>query len=155
MKRIAKIFTMLAAVALTFVSCEKFEDGKPSKGVRDEFDQMYPDAHDVEWDRELAGWQVSFKTGTPPNVKECDAWYDVNGNWLRTETDILESALPQAVKDALAASEYASAVLDASDIDYVETPDGNFYQLEVVLKGLEIKLDVSEDGEISLSGLDF
>ena len=154
MKRI--ILTVILAVsAMTLFSCEKFEDGMPVKSVREAFAEMYPDARDVEWDMELTGWKVSFETGTPPDVKESEAWYDRNGNWLRTETDLLASALPQVVKDALAASEYASAVLDAGDVEFVETPDGNFYQLEVILKGLEVKLKVSEDGKISLSGLDF
>jgi hypothetical protein len=154
MKRI--ILTVILAVsAMTLFSCEKYEDGKPVKSVREAFAEMYPDARDVKWDMELTGWKVSFETGTPPDVKESEAWYDRNGNWLRTETDLLASALPQVVKDALAASEYASAVLDAGDVEFVETPDGNFYQLEVILKGLEVKLKVSEDGKISLAGLDF
>ena len=154
MKRI--ILTVILAVsAMTLFSCEKFEDGKPVKSVREAFAEMYPDARDVEWDMELTGWKVSFETGTPPDIKESEAWYDRDGNWLRTETDLLASALPQVVKDALAASEYASAVLDAGDVEFVETPDGNFYQLEVILKGLEVKLKVSEDGKISLAGMDF
>ena len=154
MKRI--ILTVILAVsAMTLFSCEKFEDGKPVKCVREAFAEMYPDARDVEWDMELTGWKVSFETGTPPDIKESEAWYDRDGNWLRTETDLLASALPQVVKDALAASEYASAVLDAGDVEFVETPDGNFYQLEVILKGLEVKLKVSEDGKISLAGMDF
>ncbi len=146
---------MLAVSAMTLLSCEKYEDGKPDRIVLDAFAEMFPDARDVEWDAEQGSWVVSFETGTPPDVKESEAWYDRNGNWLRTETDLLASALPQVVKDALAASEYASAVLDAGDVEFVETPDGNFYQLEVILKGLEVKLKVSEDGKISLAGLDF
>ncbi len=145
---------MLAAAA-TLLSCEKYEDGKPLKNVRQAFSEMYPDARDVEWEMEVSNWKVSFELGTPPKVKECEAWYGLNAAWIRTETDILASALPQSVKDALAASEYATAVLDAGDIEYVETPDGNYYQLEVTLKGLEIKLKVSEDGNISLSDVDF
>ena len=145
---------MLAAAA-TLLSCEKYEDGKPLKNVRQAFSEMYPDARDVEWEMEVSNWKVSFELGTPPNVKECEAWYGLNAAWIRMETDILASALPQSVKDALAASEYATAALDAGDIEYVETPDGNYYQLEVTLKGLEINLKVSEDGNISLSDVDF
>ncbi|MBO5979518.1 MAG: PepSY-like domain-containing protein [Bacteroidales bacterium] len=155
MKRIITTIAMLAAAAMTLISCETFEDGKPLKNVREAFAEMYPDARDVEWDMDVTNWKVSFELGTPPDVKDCEAWYGQNAKWIRTETDILESALPQVVKDALAASEYATAVLDAGDIEYVETPDGNFYQLEVTLKGLEVKLKVSEDGKISLAGVDF
>ena len=149
MKRILGFILMLVTAAI-LLSCEKYEDGKPLKNVLNAFSEMYPGARDVEWDAENGYWVVSFELGTPPNVKECEAWYDVDANWLRTETDLVDSALPQSVKDAIAASEYASALLSAGDVDYVETPDGNFYELEVNLNGLEIRLKVSEDGKVSL-----
>ena len=154
MKRLFTVTLILAAAAIALISCEKYEDGKPLKNVRAVFAEMYPEARDVEWEMNLANWKVSFELGNPPAVKECEAWYGLNAVWIRTETDLLESALPQSVKDALAASEYATAVLDAGDIEFVETPDGNFYQLEVLFKGLEVKLKVSEDGNISLAGMD-
>ena len=146
---------MLAVPAISLFSCEKYEDGRPSKNIRAVFAEMYPDARDVEWDLELSGWNVSFELGTPPAVKDCEAWYGLDAAWIRTETDIPASALPQSVKDALAASEYAGAMLDTDDIEFVETPDGDYYQLEVLFNGLEIRLKISEDGDISLAGMDF
>ena len=84
-------------------------------------------------------------------MQEHEAWYDASGNWIRTETDLVASALPQSVKDALVASEYASAVLSGSDIEYVETPDGKYYEIEVRYGGVEVTLKVTEDGEVSLA----
>lgn len=150
MKRIFAVFAVLTAVAMTSLSCEKYEDGKPSKSVRTEFDDMYPDARDVEWEAEVGYWKVSFETGKAPDVKEREAWYDAQGNWIRTETDMVASALPQSVKDALAASEYAGALLSDTDVEFVETPEGNYYRLEVRLNGLEVGLNITEDGKITL-----
>ena len=48
-------------------------------------------------------------------------------------------------------TEYASAAIDGNDIVYVETPQGNWYRLELNAGGLEIHVDVTEDGEVSLS----
>ena len=149
MKRILA-FTVMAVAALSLLSCEKYEDGKPSKDVRTEFKDMYPDARDVEWEAERGLWQVSFETGTPPAVKEHEAWYDANGNWIRTETDILASELPRSVKDALAASEYASATLLPDEIEYVTTPAGDYYSLELMFNGVKIRLNVTEGGEVSM-----
>jgi len=149
MKRILA-FTVMAVAALSLLSCEKYEDGKPSEDVRTEFKDMYPDARDVEWEAERGLWQVSFETGTPPAVKEHEAWYDANGNWIRTETDILASELPQSVKDALAASEYASATLLPDEIEYVRTPAGDYYSLELMFNGVKIRLNVTEGGEVSM-----
>jgi hypothetical protein len=141
----------VAVAAMALFSCEKYEDGRPAKDVRTEFNKMYPGAKDVEWEGWGGNWLVSFETGTPPNDIDHEAWYDAAGNWLRTETEIFANALPQSVKDALAGSEYASAAIDGNDIVYVETPQGNWYRLELNLGGLEIHVDVTEDGEVSLS----
>ena len=148
-----RILAVLAIAAAALLSCEKYDDGKPAKDVRAEFNSMYPNARDVEWEPEYGNWKVSFETGTAPNVKEREAWFDVNGNWLRTETDISQSELPKAVKDALEASEYASPYLQIDDIDYVETPDGDFYQVDLKVAGVEISLDVTASGVITLSSL--
>lgn len=148
MKRISA-FAVMAALAMSLLSCEKYEDGKPSRDVRTQFKDMYPDARDVEWEAERGLWQVSFETGTPPAVKEHEAWYDANGNWIRTETDIIASELPQSVKDAIAASEYASAVILHDDIEYVTTPDGDYYSLELMYNGVKIRLNVTEGGEVT------
>lgn len=148
MKRISA-FAVIAALAMSLLSCEKYEDGKPSRDVRTQFKDMYPDARDVEWEAERGLWQVSFETGTPPAVKEHEAWYDANGNWIRTETDILASELPQSVKDAIAASEYASAVILHDDIEYVTTPAGDYYSLELMYNGVKIRLNVTEGGEVA------
>ena len=155
MKRLLTAIVMLAVAAAAQISCEKYEDGKPSKNGRSEFERMYPDAKDVEWETDFGYWKVSFEIGTPPNETDYEAWFDITGNWVRTEKEILFSALPQVITDALEASEYASAVLSASDVEYVETPDGNYYQLEILVKGVEVKLKVDEAGKISLAGVGF
>ena len=116
---------------------------------------MYPSARDVEWEPDFGNWKVSFETGNATNVRDHEAWYDVNGNWLRTETDILPSEMPKAVMDALEASEYASPYLQIDDVDFVETPEGDFYQVDVKVAGVEISLDVTVSGIISLSSLGF
>ena len=154
MKRYFVIFAV-AVAAMALLSCEKYEDGKPQKDVRTEFKNMYPGARDVEWEGRAGNWIVSFETGTPPNEVDHEAWYDAAGNWLKTETEIFANELPQSVQDALAGSEYASARIDWDDMVYVETPAGNYYRLELNAGGVDIHVDVTEDGEVSLSNLRF
>lgn len=154
MKRFFMIFAV-AVAAMALLSCEKYEDGKPAKDVRSEFKKMYPDAKDVEWEGRGGYWIVSFETGTPPNEVDREAWYDQKGEWVKTETDILANALPESVKDAIAGSEYASAVIDGDDVVYVETPSGNYYRLELKVGGLDVYIDVTEDGKISISDIGF
>ena len=62
-----KIMILAAVLAATMISCDKYEDGRPSKDVISQFDRMYPEAFDVEWGREGTYWEVSFETGARPN----------------------------------------------------------------------------------------
>ncbi len=154
MKRIFAIMATAASL-VAMASCEKYEDGRPAKGTVSEFEKMYPDAWDVEWELEygLEGkyWEVSFETGKRPDGVEHSAKFDMDGNWLETETDVFWNAVPQAVKDALAA-EYAGSVLEDHTVDYVETPAGNFYRIDIYHNGVEVKVKVTEEGKVSLVG---
>lgn len=138
---------LLGAVA----SCEKYEDGKPVKDVRAEFARMYPDAWDVEWEYKGTIWEVSFETGTRPNGTDRQAWYNMDGNWVQTVTDVFIVSVPQNIKDYLKASEFASGQFADDDADYIEKPDGNFYRFDIRFDGKEIEVDVTEDGKVSRS----
>lgn len=154
MKKLFAIFTV-AALAFGALSCDKYEDGRPARSVIHEFESMYPDAKDVEWEKEGLYWSVSFETGTRPDVVEHEAWYDTDGNWIRTETDLYANQVPQQIKDFLESSEYASAFLEDNEVDFVETPEGDFYRFGLVVAGAKVKVDVYEDGTVKLAGLGF
>lgn len=147
---------IIAAVALFAASaCEKYDDGRPSKDVRSEFNRMYPDAWDVEWDYEGTCWEVSFETGKRPNGIEHTAWYGTDGTWIRTSTDILLSAVPEDIKNYLATSEFGSVRLTDNDAEYIETPSGNFYRFDMSAGGEKIEVDVNENGDVSRAGYGF
>ena len=136
----------LVLVSLTALACEKYEDGRPPKVVREHFAKMYPEAKDVEWEVEKGYWKVSFETGTGVSRVESDAWYEDNGTWVRTETETSPSSLPEEIKTILNTSEYASAMID--DVKFVQTPEGDFYQFELMVAGASIYLNVYNDGRI-------
>lgn len=155
MKKIM-IVMAVAVAALFTASCDKYDDGKPSKDVRNEFNRMYPDAFDIEWEWEGTYWDVSFETGNRPNGIEHEAWYDPQGNWMRTKTEMLLSAVPQMIKDYLNAdAEYGTASYADGDVSYIETPSGNFYRFDLMLLGRKIEVDVNTDGEVTFAQYDF
>lgn len=154
MKKIL-ICLAVAMVGVAIMSCEKYEDGRPDRSVIKEFNRMYPDAKDIEWEPEGGYWKVSFETGTAPGRVEREAWYDAAGNWIRTETDMYLSSVPQNIRDFLAASEYASAVPEDNDVEYVETPDGNYYRFDLRLSGTSVYVDVTEEGKVSQAKFDW
>ena len=150
MKRIFTILTIALTVTAA-MSCEKYEDGKPSKDVRAEFSKMYPDAWDVEWERYGGGdWVVSFETGRRPDGTDHKAFYDKNGNWIQTITDVLLSDVPQNIKNYLQESEYGQAQFEDNDAEFFETQDdGDFYRFDLMMGGRDIEVDVNADGEVT------
>lgn len=146
-----RMITIAAAVMLLVAAgaCEKYEDGRPSKDVRTEFARMYPGAWDVEWEPQGGYWKVSFETGSRPNGVDNEAWYQNDGTWIRTSTDMLLVAVPQQIKDYLAASEYGSGQVEGNDVEYCQTPTGNFYRFDIRFGGREIEVDVTEGGEVT------
>jgi len=149
MKRFLVIFACLAAAV--FVSCDKYEDGKPSKDVRSEFNRMYPDARDVEWEYQGAYWEVSFETGSRPDETDHTAWYDKNGAWIQTCTEVFLSAVPLEILNYLKASGYGTGQFEDNDAEYFDTPAGNFYWFDLRYEGQKIDVDVTEDGKVFLT----
>lgn len=145
-----KIMMILACVvAMTTFACEKYDDGRPSKDVRTEFNNMYPDAKEVEWDYEAGYWVVSFETGKAPNRIDHEAWYGADGLWIKTVTEYPLSMVPQGIKEVLAGSEYGSLPLEDLEVEYFETPDDKFYRFDLWKDGREVKVDVHENGDVT------
>ena len=151
MKRFTLVVAAMFAVSLSFgaISCDKYDDGRPDKSVRNEFSQMYPDARDVEWEAEAGYWKVSFETGKAPNRIDHEAWYAEDGTWVRTVSEYPLSKVPQGIRDLLAGSEYGTLPLENNEVEYFETSSyGKFYRFDLWQNGREIKVDVHESGEV-------
>lgn len=156
MKLVKSLLTVaLAATALLTVSCESNKGGGAdtvSPQVLKAFAEQYPGAQNVSWavkgDYAVASfyWAGGTRATTAAN---CSAWFNnAQGAWSMTESEILYSELPQAVKTAFEASEYATWQRDNS-VD-VLTRSGEVepevYVIEVTQAGQEMDLYYSPDG---------
>lgn len=102
-----KAFIMATLVCSSFVSmsCDDDDDKfTPDSIVTKAFDTKYPDAQRVSWENEAGYVKAEFYTGS----YEAEAWFDPQGNWMLTETDLPYNALPQTVKNSFEASLYAN-----------------------------------------------
>ncbi len=104
--------------------------------------EKYPNASIIEVDFEDNFFEVEIIE----NKIVRDIIFDKDSNWKATITEVEEEDLPQAVKDAIANSEYAEAEID--DIDFYETADKNYYVIEIEINDKEIEIKISEDGVI-------
>ena len=71
--------------------------------------------------------------------------FNGRNEWVMTEWEVRANELPAAVTDAIAANNYT---LDDNEADYVETPDSQWYEVEVRQGRQELKLYISPEGNI-------
>lgn len=149
MKRI--LLTCLAGFAIfSMASCEKHNGGSADVSPQAEkaLQEMYPDAFGVEWKANGNYLVADFSNGGMGG-EDMKAWFDNAGGWYMTETDIRFEELPDAVREAFAASEYAEWRVD--DVDKLEREGAEtIYVIEAegMSNGTNMELDLyySADG---------
>lgn len=140
-----KFLFLLAAVSAFIIlsACNDDDDHyNPDKAVKEAFETKYPAATRVEWEKKGKYQVADFRD----NNKEMSAWFDADGNWYMTETDLTGiEELPEAVKTAFRKSEYAQWKVE--DIDMLERKDSEtIYIIEVENGKQDIDLYYSADG---------
>lgn len=130
----------LLILCLIIVSCA--QKGDVSKNAQQAFDQRFPNAKKVSWDKENSQeWEAEFKM----NGKEYSANFNNDGDWLETESEIDESEVPSEVM-ASVKGKYPSIKID--EVNKIERKDGISYEFEVKLNGDKQEIFVSTTGEI-------
>jgi hypothetical protein len=139
-----KYYLMIAVFGLGLLvnSCAQNRQTAP-ESVQAAFKAKFPAAKKVQWDQEKAGeWEAEFKL----NGKEMSSNFTADGNWVETETEIGESDMPQAVKNAIAA---AFAGYASEEISRVETPgQAAAYEVELEKGEQTIEALFSADGTL-------
>ena len=143
MKTTAILLGMLGAMSLSAFG----QTVTPPKNIIKSFNAKAPSAEEMKWsyDEGENRWEVDYEK----DEKECSMAFSRMGDWLETETDMKAKELPEAV---LAKIKSDFAKYDVEEVEYVETPEGSFYELEVETKedGEEKKyeLKISPEGKI-------
>jgi uncharacterized membrane protein YkoI len=107
---------------VTEVSDEKAE---VSDEIKTALNKAYPNATEIEWDKEGNDFEASFENGD----EELSVVFDAIGNILETEKEIEFSELPEVVKVALEGEKVSEAA--------IITKNGKtFYEAEVAGKDL-------------------
>ena len=115
--------SFLITVFLIFFSCE---DASVPRDVQIKFLELEPSAHKIEWTIDNEIYQVDYLVKS----KKTTSYFDKNGNWLETESEIEAEELPEAILKTLKTklSEYSII-----DIELVKTKE-NQVLYEVDLK---------------------
>ena len=135
---------VLLAVPTFFTSCDDDDDHNfdfVTEAIHNAFQNLYPQIQPYEW--EIDGPYV--KAEFVKESKHYEAWFTPTGEWVRTETDYI-GELPAPVATTLTTL-YADYRID--DVDWVETPTGEFYEVELEKAGTpDIKVKIAPDGAV-------
>lgn len=133
------IVVMLLSIMLS-TACGQKSD-VPTK-VKTAFNQKFPDATKVSWDKENATeWEAEFKM----DGKEYSANFDTDGNWKETEYEISKSDIPSSVKSTLD-KDFEAYKIEEAEIS--ETSDGKVYEFELENGENDIEVAISPEGKV-------
>lgn len=138
-------YALLSLITVCIIAgCDDDDDRyTPDGAVRLAFENMFPDASSVEWERKLGYAVAEFRD----NGKEKDAWFSLDGTWMLTETEIAVRDIPAAITKDIAGGQYAGWKI--TDADYLERKDMEaIYVIEVEKAKEEIDLYYSPEGKL-------
>lgn len=133
----------VAAISIPFIGCEDDTlSENESTAIRASVETMYPGARIVEIERNKSTIEVDIIH----DMISKEVLFSLNNNWISTSWDQDIASLPQTVKDIVNNPQYAGYHID--DADFVETPQGNYYLLELEKGNSERKVKVDAAGNI-------
>lgn len=75
-----------------------------------------------------------------------EIWFQLTGEWISTHYDVFWNEVPVKVTESLTQSNYRDYCID--DIEYYETPRGNYYLFELEKGNTEVALSIDLEGNI-------
>lgn len=138
-----KIIFYLALPLLMLQACEGSDDStnRISLQAQQALTDKYPQATNVVWHHKNRYAVADFDL----SQHQLKAWFDETGQWYMTQTEIRFTELPELVKEAFQAGQFAQWKVD--DVDKIERHQTEvIYVIEVENSTQEIDLYFSPDG---------
>lgn len=139
-----KASLLILALSATLFSCaQTINPASAPAVVVNAFQQQFPKANDIEWEKKGANYEVEFEIGIKD--KDHKLLIDPSGKILSHKQDIYKSELPAAVLNAIA-QQFPDHKID--DVEKIEANGVTTYKMEVNRKPEEWKVLFSEDGKL-------
>lgn len=135
MKKLA--FTIVVSICI--LACER---AKVPQKIQESFTAKVPVAADIVWTIEGDIYQVDYMLSS----KHTTAYYDEQGQWLETETELAVDELPHNVLQTLQTKMGEYTILD---IELVETREGELlYEVDLQKDNKTYDILFNKDGKI-------
>lgn len=115
--------------------------GMVGAGIEEQIEAMYPGARILEQDWDDGYLEVEIWH----DGREKSVYFNGSDEWVWSQWDVRASELPEAVTAALQA-EYPDYRID--DAEFVETPDSEYYRIELEGRGGELDVRITPEGTI-------
>lgn len=139
MKNRNLVLGTFAFLGVVTVSAQDMNPNDVPSELRTAFDRAHPNAGDVEWERDGESYKVEFEI----DRQDQEVWYAADGKAAKTEKEIGENDLPQAIRSAIA-GKYADYKIDS--IEMTEADGSATYEVELE-KGWDDERQVVFDAE--------
>lgn len=141
MKR--SIAIALSVIVVSTAACgQKKQSETTPKGVETAFQQKFPNAQKVKWEKEHDNeWEAEFKL----DGKEYSSNFLSDGTWKETEHEISTSEIPSSVQNTLD-TEFEGYKVEETEMS--ETADGTSYEFELEKGEKEIEVSIDTNGKV-------
>lgn len=127
-----------------------YEDFIPAvlpAAIEDYLKANYPNAQVVEVDKDNRQTEVEIVDGL---VKR-DLIFDSKDVWVSTQTEVRVGDVPAEIASVLSKSEYSQYRID--DVDFYQTPLSEYYRFELELGSVEVTVEITTDGVLTVVGV--
>lgn len=140
MKQMIFAICMAAGFSST-VSAQDIPQSQVPSVVVNAFQSKFPNADDVDWEKEGKLFKVDFEIGS----RDHDLWIDNSGNIKKHKEELNKSDLPAAVAEKIK-NEFKEYSID--DVDKIEADGKVSYLVELDGKDGDRDVSFSEDGTV-------
>lgn len=143
MKMKILVFLFLLSSATVIAGCDHKKQYRPEARIVNALNTRFPKASKVEWEQKKGYYVAEFYDNGTKN----EAWFDHQGKWMMTESDIKYTNLPQAIRNQFEKSMYNG--WKKEDVNKIERAGMKpVYIVEVEKEGQDSYLYFSENGQL-------
>lgn len=137
----------LIAFGLANANAKEVSKHQVPKAVLEAFEKAYPNAEEIEFEKEMVEGKAVYEVEYKENGKEFEITYDADGVILQIEETLDVKALPEPIIQAISKA-YPKATIE--DAERVINPDGTVaaYEVEIKTEGKKLELELDANGKI-------